>query len=260
MFSKKNKFSQQDKMYLMLAMFIGAVLTANFLGGKITAFDLPTALAVVLNTIFWPIIFILNILASPLPDHGILTDPFIIYNFFNTIHVSVGILTVPVMFLVTDVVAEVKGKTEARKFVNVGIITMIFVLIITIISVMLPADPTRAWFSQDAYEKIFGTTIRIIIASIVAFALAQYHDVWAFHFWKEKTKGRFLWFRNNASTFVSQFIDSTVFMFIAFYGPANGFDAIFIFSLILPYWIFKILFAMLDTPLVYTGVRWLKEK
>lgn len=51
------------------------------------------------------------------------------------------------MFLVADIVAEVKGKAEARKFINVGVITITFVLVITIISVMLPANPTRAWFS-----------------------------------------------------------------------------------------------------------------
>ena len=164
------------------------------------------------------------------------------------------------MFLVTDIVAEVIGKQVARKFIYFGISAMLFVLIITAISVWLPADPSRAFFSQEAYAGIFGVSIRIMIASIIAFLMAQYHDVWAFHFWKEKTKGKLLWLRNNLSTFASQFIDSTVFMFVAFYGVSERFDTLFIFSLILPYWIFKILFALLDTPLIYAGVKWLKEK
>jgi len=95
---------------------------------------------------------------------------------------------------------------------------------------------------------------------LVAFTLSQTHDIWAFNFWKQKTKGRFLWLRNNLSTIVSQFIDSTIFMFIAFYAITPKFTVGFIFSLIIPYWLFKIAFAILDTPLVYAGVKWLREK
>lgn len=257
---KKLILSQQDKIYLLLGLFIGSLLAANFLGSKITSFPLPTALAGILNIIFWPIIFIINVIASPLAQFSIFGQPFLDYSFFNVISVSVGILTVPVMFLITDIVAEVLGKQMARKFINIAIVVMVFVMIITAISVVIPADPTRQYFSQDAYTSIFSVTIRIMLASIIAFTIAQYHDIWAFHFWKKVTSDKWLWLRNNLSTFVSQFIDSTVFMFIAFYGISDRFDTLFIFQLIIPYWIFKILFALLDTPLVYVGVRWLREK
>jgi uncharacterized integral membrane protein (TIGR00697 family) len=99
-----------------------------------------------------------------------------------------------------------------------------------------------------------------MLGSLVAFLIAQYHDIWAFNFWKQKTKGRFLWFRNNASTIVSQFIDTTIFMFIAFYMAAPGYDVAFVFALILPYWILKVVVALVDTPFVYMGVRWLKPR
>lgn len=253
------KIEQQDKIYLLLSLFIGSLLAANFLGAKITAFDLPDFLAGFLNLTFYPVIFIINLFSSISLNYSIFSKPFINYNFFNTIHVSVGILTVPIMFLITDIVAEVMGKKIAQKFVTISIVVMIFVLIITYISVFLPADPSRAYFSQEAYKNIFGVSIRMMIASIIAFILAQYHDIWAFHFWKEKTKGKYLWLRNNASTIVSQFIDSAVFMFIAFYGLSERFTVSFIFSLIIPYWILKILFALLDTPFAYLGVRWLKK-
>lgn len=250
---------QQDKTYLLLALFIGALLAANFLGAKITAFELPIILAGFLNLIFWPLIFIFNLLASPLADYSIFANPFLAYNFFNIVHVSVGILTVPVMFLVTDIIEEVFGKDMAKKFVNSAILVMIFVLIITALSVWLPADPTRKYFSQESYASIFSVTIRMSIASIIAFVLAQYHDIWAFNFWKQKTAGKFLWLRNNASTIVSQLIDSAVFMFIAFYALTPKFTVVYIISLIIPYWIFKILFAILDTPFAYLGVKWLKK-
>lgn len=255
-----NKLNQQDKTYLLLALFIGSLLAANFLGAKITAFALPAILAGLLNVAFSPIIFIVNLIASPLVNYTIISQPFLAYSFFNTIHVSVGILTVPVMFLVTDVVAEVLGKQVAKKFVTSAIVVMIFVILITTVSVILPADPTRQYFDQQAYANIFGISIRMMIASIIAFVLAQYHDIWAFHFWKEKTKGKWLWFRNNASTIVSQLIDSTVFMFIAFYAISPKFDTLYIISLIIPYWLFKILFALIDTPFAYLGVKWLKNK
>ena len=259
MLKRDKKITQQDKIYFLLALFIGSLLAANFLGAKITAFVMPAILAGLLNVIFSPIIFIINLLASPLTSYTIISQPFLAYNFFNVIRVSVGILTVPVMFLITDIVAEVMGKQVAKKFVASAIVVMIFVILITTISVILPADPARKYFSQEAYTGIFGVSIRMMIASIIAFILAQYHDIWAFHFWKEKTKGKFLWLRNNLSTIASQLIDSTAFMFIAFYGLTPKFNVLYIISLIIPYWIFKILFALLDTPFAYLGVRWLKK-
>lgn len=254
------KINQQDKIYLLLGLFIGSLLASNFLGSKITAFNPPSVVAGFLNIIFWPIIFGINTIATVLNQFTIFANPFLPYNFFDTISVSVGILTVPVMFLITDVVAEVLGRQTAKKFINVALIVMIFTVIITTIAVGIPVDQSRKFFSQSEYENIFGASIRIMIASIIAFIIAQYHDIWAFEFWKRKTKGRFLWLRNNLSTIGSQFLDSTIFMFIAFYGLTPRYDTLFIFSLIIPYWIFKILFALLDTPFAYLGVKWLKDE
>jgi len=255
----KINFNAEQKKLLLLGLFIGSLLAANFLGAKITAFELSPFIAYPINFLFSPLLLIINSIAALFSSHGIIQNPFLSYGFFNTVHVSVGILSVPIMFLITDIVAEVYGKKFANTFVFVGLIVMTFVLLLTAISVLLPVDPTRLNFSQQEYQNIFGASVRIMIASIVAFLIAQYHDVWAFHFWKEKTKGKFLWLRNNVSTFSSQFIDSTIFMFIAFYGLTPKFTIGFLFSLIIPYWIFKILFALLDTPFVYLGVKWLKK-
>jgi uncharacterized integral membrane protein (TIGR00697 family) len=112
---------------------------------------------------------------------------------------------------------------------------------------------------KDEYTIIFSTTIRIFIASITAFLIAQLHDVWAFNFWKQKTKGKYLWLRNNLSTIVSQFLDTTLFMFIAFYNISPQFNIEYIFTLIIPYWLVKVLFALFDTPFCYLGVRWLSS-
>lgn len=173
------------------------------------------------------------------------------------ISVSVGIFMVPLTFLITDIVEEVHGKKVTQQFIIAGVITIIIIFLYTALFVVL--EPHARYSFNEAYKTIFGASLRMMIASLVAFTLAQTHDIWAFNFWKEKTKGRFLWLRNNLSTIVSQFIDTSVFMFIAFYQLTPKFTFAFIFSLIIPYYLFKVLFAALDTPFVYLGVKWLRK-
>lgn len=176
---------------------------------------------------------------------------------FFGISVSVGIFAYPITFLCTDIIEEVRGKEITKQFIKIGIIALLLTIVLVLISVSL--SPASRYETNDAYTTVFKTSIRMVIASLIAFMMGQYHDIWAFNFLKKKTKGKYLWLRNNISTMFSQFIDTTVFMFIAFYGITPKFDVIFIISLIIPYWCFKILFAVLDTPLVYLGVKWLKR-
>lgn len=172
------------------------------------------------------------------------------------VRVSVGILFVPLLFLITDIVAEVHGRKRAQFFVQVSTGIMIFMFLMVFLCIKLPANPD--WGFQEQYELIFSSSLRMTIASIISFMISQSYDVFAFDFFKARTKGKHLWLRNNLSTMTSQFIDTTVFMFIAFYQISDKFTVPFIFSLIIPYWLFKIAFALLDTPLCYLGVRWLR--
>jgi queuosine precursor transporter len=175
------------------------------------------------------------------------------------ISVSVGIFMFPITFLVTDIVAEIFGKARTKQLVKIGALALIITFVFTWISVKL--DPNPRYTYNTAYELIFSGSLRMIFASLIAFLISQYHDIWAFHFWKDKTKGKYLWLRNNASTFVSQLLDSTIFMFIAFYKFAPQYDFIFILKLIIPYWLIKVVFAAIDTPFCYWGVKWFnKEK
>ena len=170
---------------------------------------------------------------------------------------SVGIFMAPLTFLITDVVEEVYGRKVTGGFLLAGVVTLIIVLAYTAIFVQL--DPAERFTYDTEYKLVFGNSLRMMIASVVAFVLAQVHDIWAFNFWKTKTHGKFLWLRNNLSTMVSQAIDTLVFMFIAFYHIAPKFDAAFILQLAIPYYLLKIFFAALDTPFVYLGVRWLRN-
>jgi hypothetical protein len=171
--------------------------------------------------------------------------------------VSVGIFAYPLTFLITDAIAEVYGKKRAKRIVWAALVAQLFVLLLTIISIKLP--PAERYQLNEEYVLIFSTSIRMIIASLVAFIVSQTHDIWAFDFWKKKTHGKYLWLRNNLSTFVSQAIDTLLFMFIAFYGISDKFTVQFILQLCFSYWLFKITFALLDTPFVYLLVRWLKK-
>jgi len=173
------------------------------------------------------------------------------------ISTSVAIFMVPFAFLITDVIAEVRGARAARQFVVAGIVALFFTLFF--VSIFVALEPHERYSHDEEYRTIFGASLRIIIASITAFFLSQFHDIWAFGWWKKKTQGRMLWLRNNLSTMVSQGIDTLVFMYIAFYQVAPQFDAVFILQLALPYYLLKVLFAALDTPLVYLGVSWLKK-
>ena len=104
-------------------------------------------------------------------------------------------------------------------------------------------------------------SMRMSLASLISFSISQTVDVNIFLLFKKLSKGKRLWLRNNLSTITSQFIDTVIFMFIAFYQTTPKFTVAFVFSLIIPYWLFKVLFALLDTPFCYLGVKWLsKEK
>ncbi len=174
------------------------------------------------------------------------------------VRVSVGIFFMPVLFLVTDIIGEVKGQKDATLFVRMSIFMLALLFIMTGISVQLPPHPT--WDLQNQYQQIFGMSMRMSLASLVSFAVSQNIDIRIFMLFKKLSGGKNLWLRNNISTMTSQFIDTVIFMFIAFYQLTPKFTIAYVFSLIIPYWIFKVIFALIDTPLCYLGVKWLSKK
>ncbi|MEJ2049154.1 MAG: queuosine precursor transporter [Calditrichota bacterium] len=158
------------------------------------------------------------------------------------------------IYLATDLLSEVYGKKEARRGVWLGFFALIFMTISMQLALLFKPDPSD--FSQNAFQTIFGFIPRITGASLVAYLISQHHDVWAFHFWKDKTRGKFLWLRNNASTLVSQGIDSVTFVLLAFYGV---FEKKILLSILFTTYAIKILIALLDTPIVYIG-KWVLMK
>ena len=176
---------------------------------------------------------------------------------FIGLSVSVGIFMVPLSFLITDIISEVEGKEVAARFVKIGLAVLVFTTVFTYIATILP--PHERFEFNSEYVAVFGLSLRFTIASIIAFAFSQLSDVVIFHRLKKKTAGKMLWLRNNISTFISQAIDTTLFIFLAYWGTSPRFTIEFMFELILTYLGIKIAFAILDTPLVYAGVRWLRN-
>jgi len=165
----------------------------------------------------------------------------------------------------TDIISEVFGKKAARKVVWIGFFSQLIMLGLVEFAIVMP-EP--AWQEELAswFKQILGSTWFIVVASLIAYLVSQHHDVWAFHKWREVTRGRYLWLRNNLSTMVSQGIDTVLFISLAFgvlpymvYGePLIPWSALP--SLMLGQYLAKIIIAVLDTPLVYAGVKIVKKE
>jgi queuosine precursor transporter len=170
---------------------------------------------------------------------------------------SVGIFAYPITFLITDIVEEVRGRNATKVFIYSGFVALILTIILVWIGIVMP--PASFYQNNESYKIVFNNSIRVLIASIIAFLISQSHDLWAFNFWKRKTNKKYLWLRNNLSTITSQFLDTIIFTFIAFYQVSPGFTLLRMIQMIVPYWLLKVGFAILDTPFVYLGVKWLRS-
>ena len=154
------------------------------------------------------------------------------------------------IFFATDILSEVYGKRAARRGVWLGFIGI--ALATLWMQIGLKFIPHVSDFAQGSLVTIFSLMPRIAAGSIVAYLVSQHHDIWAFIFWKDKTKGSFLWLRNNASTMVSQAIDSVIFCGIALWGV---FDAATWREILLSTYLLKLIVAAIDTPFLYLAKK-----
>ena len=170
---------------------------------------------------------------------------------------SVGIIFYPITFLVTDVVSEIFGKKKANQMVITGIFSSVFCLAIIYIANYLPAT-TWSPVDNNTFELVFGNTSLAVGASMFAYLCAQLIDIRIYHFWKKFTKGKFLWIRNNCSTIPSQLLDTFLIIFILCIGNAIEWERFW--ELFLQGFVFKILIALIDTPVIYLCVFYLRKK
>lgn len=179
-------------------------------------------------------------------------SPFGIYTF----ELSVGIIAYPITFLVTDIVSEIYGRKRANRLVKAGVFASAFALLIVVVSTNAPATQ---WSPIDdgTFKQVFGFTFVAVGASLAAYLLAQFLDVQIFHFWKRLTKGKHLWLRNNFSTFASQLVDTATVLFLLCSFGVIEWDLFGI--LMLNGYLFKVLFALIDTPIIYAAVYFIRK-
>ncbi len=177
-----------------------------------------------------------------------------------TFNISVAIFLMPLLYTIIDVVSEIYGRERARSLVWSGLVVIILLVLFMMLATHLPA--AARFTAEPAYQEIFGMSIRLGIASIAAFACSEMLDVLVYNKIKKAMKGKAIWLRNNASNFLSELLDSVVFMTIAFYGIKQGFseNVLWLVGLILPYWIAKCVMSIIGTPLVYAGIAYLKKR
>ena len=175
---------------------------------------------------------------------------------FKVFIVSAGILPYPLTFLVTDLISELYGQRKANLVVFSGFISSLFVLLFLWLGGQFNSIPDSL-VNDEIYNSVFQNAWRLIAASMIAYLFAQFVDVRIFHFWKKLTNGKHLWLRNNGSTIVSQLVDTTLVICILFVGVWNTDQ---ILSAIIDGWIFKMLMALLDTPIIYGIIYLLKGK
>ncbi len=217
------KWDTSQKTNLLLGFYVSALVASNLLGGKL----MPIG--------------------------------------FGGRGLTVSIIMFPFLFLITDIVGEVLGKKKASEFVKIGLITLVIVLLWQLFSISVPGAVPNEWYASynESYQTVFSLSITFTIASILAFFFGQYVDVATYHIFRRMHKGKYIWLRNNISTIMGQFVDSSIWTLIAF-SPRlldGTFNLGSIFTVVvIPYWLAKVIIALIDTPLAYLGIWWLKNE
>ncbi|MEM7756219.1 MAG: queuosine precursor transporter, partial [Planctomycetota bacterium] len=188
--------------------------------------------------------------------------------------VAVGVLPYPLTFLCTDFISELFGRRRANQVVIVGLLVNLWVVVILWLGGALPGFETLGPDGgiaadeagrQPVFFEVRTLAFGAVTASMIAYAAAQFVDVYVFHFWKRVTKGKHLWIRNNGSTLVSQLVDTTAVILIThFYAkalPINENAGLWpqLLVFIATGYVFKMVAAMVDTVPFYFGSAWLRK-
>ena len=208
-----------------MAGFVTVLLCSNLIGtAKVCEIDLPFALPLIGATLVF----------------------------------GAGNIFFPISYIFGDILTEVYGYARARKVIWVGFGALIFAALMAQVIIHLPpsaAEPFNATL-QPALETVFGSTWRIVVASILAFWIGDFVNAYVMARMKLWTRGRYLWTRTIGSTILGQGVDSLVFYPIAFYGIWNTEN---LFSVLMFNFAFKTTVEALMTPATYAAVAYLKR-
>lgn len=195
-----------------------------------------------ISVFFVAVLLISNVASSKIVDLG--------YFVFDG-----GTLLFPLSYIFGDILTEVYGYRKTKQVIWLGFISALLMSLVFILVGVLPA--ASDWHNQDAYNKILGLTPRIVIASLIAYSIGQFFNAFVLAKMKILTKGRWLWTRTISSTIIGEFLDSFLFIIIAFFGILPN---SLLFTLIVSNYVFKTIVEILFTPLTYKLVNFLKVK
>ena len=165
-----------------------------------------------------------------------------------------GVLFFPISYIFGDILTEVYGYARARKVVWAGFAALAFASLMASIVVWFPPAPT--WPHQAAYQTVFGSTWRIVLASLIAFWAGEFCNSYVLAKMKVWSEGKSLYRRTIGSTIVGEGVDSLIFYPIAFLGswPPEQ-----VLTVMVTNYGIKVGWETLATPLTYRIVGWLKR-
>jgi hypothetical protein len=221
-----------NRLYFILGgFFVTNALLAEFVGGKI--FSVEGTLGI-----------------DPLLDWTLFGER------IHGLNMTAGVLMWPLVFIFTDIVNEYFGQRGVRflSWLTAGLIAYAFLMAYAAMGVS-PADfwatDAATGLPMDvAFGKIFGQGLWIIAGSLVAFLVGQVLDAYVFHWIRRRTGPRYIWLRATGSTLVSQFVDSFVVLFIAFWVSGQWSFGLVLAVAVVNY-LYKALVATVLTPLLY---------
>ena len=169
--------------------------------------------------------------------------------------ISACVLTYPITFLITDLLSEFYGRKRTAYVIFTGFLSSLLIIVVLKLGGVFNAIEGSP-VSDATYDVVFGNSWRVIGASMTAYLFAQFIDVQLYEFWKKLTNGRMLWLRNNGSTVLSQLADTILVVSVLFIGIKTGEE---ITSMIMDGWLFKVICALIDTPILYVSVFLLRK-
>ena len=171
--------------------------------------------------------------------------------FYSPEPVALGTILFASTFLCTDILSEYYGKEKARINILIGFSAFLFMTLLMVITIGF--QPSDADWVQESLSNVFTPMTRFFIASMIAYLISQYFDVWFFNYLKQALSGKSLWLRNNLSTIISSLVDNTVFSIFAWIllnpEPVSVYNVIMIY--ILGTYLLRIFIALLDLSLIH---------
>ena len=179
--------------------------------------------------------------------------------FYSPEPVALGTILFASTFLCTDILSEYYGKEKARTNILIGFCAFLFMTLLMVLTIGF--KPSEGDWVQESLSNVFTPMTRFFIASMIAYLISQYFDVWFFSYLKKITSEKYLWLRNNLSTIVSSLVDNTVFSIFAWIllnpEPVSIYNVIMIY--IFGTYLLRILIALLDTPFIYIAKFFIKK-